>query len=162
VRPRRSTKAKPRNQGGPPARARLTIRNGSTAEADAKEWEHSLGRRRGMGALPRPKLRNGSLAMADAKEWEHRRGRRQGMGAPPRPTPRKGLERMRSPAPRNPQNGGTKRQPTTSKKWSDRKKEYKKKGKHRLVEAAGTRTMTTMKKPNEANKANKAQSGATK
>jgi hypothetical protein len=63
-----------------------------------------------MGALPRPAPRNGSTAKADTKEWE-------------RPTPRNGLERRRNPAPRNPKDGGTKRQPTINKKWSDRKKE---------------------------------------
>jgi hypothetical protein len=130
-----------------PPRARPTPRNGSTAKANTKEWEHHQGRRRGMGAPPRPTPRNGSTAEADAEEWEHRQGRRRGMGAPPRPTPRTGLARRRKPAPRNSKDGGTKRQPTINKKWSDRKKERMK----RLVEAAGTQTMT-MAKQNEANR----------
>jgi hypothetical protein len=34
-------------------------RNGSTAKADTKEWEHRRCRRQGMGAPPRPTPRNG-------------------------------------------------------------------------------------------------------
>jgi hypothetical protein len=95
VRPRRTTEATPRNQGGPPPQGKAV-----------EEWEHCQGRHRGMGALPRPTPRNhqgqgrrrrrgiGALprprngSTAEAEEWEHCRGR--GMGAPPRPTPRNG------------------------------------------------------------------------
>jgi hypothetical protein len=73
VRPRRTTEAAPRNQGGPPPRARPT-RNGSTAGAGTEEWEHREGGRRGT-----------TKGKADAEEWEHCRGRRRGMGALPRP-----------------------------------------------------------------------------
>ena len=126
-------------------RARARARREAGGGGDAGEGGQCRVRRRGMGALPR--LRNGSTAEADTEKWEHRQGGRQGMGAPPRPTPRNGLARRRKPAPRNSKDGGTKRQPTINKKRSDRKKKRMK----RLVEAAGTQTMT-MAKQNEANR----------
>jgi hypothetical protein len=52
----RSTKVRPRNQGR------------TTTKVDAEEWEHCLGQRQGMGALPRPTPRNGSTTKADAEE----------------------------------------------------------------------------------------------
>ena len=117
----------------------------TTTEGEAdEEWEHCRGQHRGMRALRRPTPRN-----------HQGRGRRQGMGAPrARPTPRKEWEHR--PAPRNwsRNKGGAQHRGTPQTDGASGNQQPTRNGvterKKRLVEAAGTQTMS-MAKQNEAN-----------